>query len=210
MKNQTDYKKEYTFEFLFKEYDRIHSLWMDENHQVEQRVNFFLTIASASVGGLIVISQITALPVSSIGVAAEGILILLLLFGVTVLNRLNLRTVQVRALRQSMQEIQKYFATHDTEISSYLENQKKYYFVPDYKNIFFRHIQNSFTGGLNDLMIISNALICGGITLVALISNGFDIKSIAVWTAITILGTERIWRIYSNFVVRKLRPWRLY
>ena len=210
MKNQTDYKKEYTFEFLFKEYDRIHSLWMDENHQVEQRVNFFLTIASASVGGLIVISQITALPAISIGVAAEGVLILLLLFGVTVLNRLNLRTVQVRALRQSMQEIQKYFATHDSEISSYLENQKKYYFVADYKNAFFRYIQNSFTGGLNDLMIISNALICGGITLIALISNGFDVKSIAVWTIITILGTERIWRIYSNFVVRKLRPWRLY
>ena len=47
-----------SIEFMLKEYDRINELWIDENSQAERRVNFFLSIASATIGAIFLIFQL--------------------------------------------------------------------------------------------------------------------------------------------------------
>lgn len=210
LENPKGYKTDHSIEFLLKEYDRIHTLWMDEGHQAEQRVNFFLTIASAAIGALIIFPQLVNLSSTTLTLAAIGVLGILLLLGINVLNRLNLRTVQQRAFRKSLSEIHNYFASQDKEIGEYIERQKRIYFVPSHKNSFSRFIQNNFTGGLNDLMIVCNALIIGGLILILLTYFGFTPIFIFIGTLLTTILAERLLHIYINFVVTKLRPWLYY
>lgn len=210
MQDSSEYKMEYTIELMLKEYDRINELWIDENHQVEQRVNFFITLLSAGIGVLVVIPQVTKSSMNDIATPSLGVLIVLLLFGITVLNRLSLRTVQVRAFRQSMNEIIGFFTKFDVELAEYITRQRAIYDVPDRRNLFFRFIQNSFTGGLSDLVIVSNAVICGGITLIALSVTGYGTILITIAAMITVMITERIFRSYSKFLTDKLRPWKFY
>ncbi len=210
MQDSSEYKMEYTIELMLKEYDRINELWIDENHQVEQRVNFFITLLSTGIGVLVVIPQVTKSSINDIAIPSLGVLMVLLLFGITVLNRLSLRTVQVRAFRQSMNEIIGFFIKFDVELAEYISRQRAIYSVPDQQNFFFRFIQSSFTGGLNDLIIVSNAVICGGITLIALSVAGYETIQIAFAAMIALAITERIFRSYNRFLTNKLRPWKFY
>lgn len=43
--------------FMLNEYERLHEQRINATAQLERRVNFFLTIASASIGGIFLLSQ---------------------------------------------------------------------------------------------------------------------------------------------------------
>lgn|GEM_PF-4764726 len=157
-----------------------------------------------------VIFQVAIVPTDYTAFAAEAVLFILFLFGITVLNRLNQRTVQTRAFRRSLGEVQQYFAAQDSDIVAYLEKQKAHYFVPDAKSRYSRYIQNSFNGGLNDLMILSNGFICSGIGVVALLRVGYGVWVVSAGALIVLFVSTRLLHLYSNHIVKRLRPWMYY
>ena len=83
MKEENNLKPTSSEDFMLKEYDRIHQLWIDENLQAERRVNFFLTITSGTIGAIIVIFEIGNIEFYSSQVGLVGVLIVLFLFGLT-------------------------------------------------------------------------------------------------------------------------------
>lgn len=199
-----------SIEFMLKEYDRINELWIDENSQAERRVNFFLSIASATVGAIFLIFQLGTLSAEIQRIAVLGILVLFFFFGMTILNRLNTRTVQLRALRNSQHEIQDYFSKRDACIKEYFEKQKSIYFVPRHKCFIMRFIHSSFSGGLDDLMIYCNSFILGGIVLILLLGFGLDKIIIILAFIVTVLIAHKLFKVYCNFMVKSLRPWLIY
>jgi hypothetical protein len=93
-------ERTYGVEFMMHEYERVHTLVLDEIRQSEQRVNFFLTIATTVGGALLLFSQLSTLTLEIKFAAIERILAVLLLFGLITFNRLNSRIVQLRAFRK--------------------------------------------------------------------------------------------------------------
>jgi len=120
MKSEASSENEKSAEFMLKEYGPLYTLMAGESSQAEQRVNFFLTIASGAIGAVIVLSQI-----SNINAATQGVLVVLLLFGLTTLNRLNVRVVHQRAYSRLLNEIQNYFAAGDPRIADYFNVRRK-------------------------------------------------------------------------------------
>lgn len=108
-------------EFMLKEYERIHSLVMDEIRQSEQRVNFFIAIAS-TIGGAILLSlQIQSISLETKLSVIEVVLVILLIYGLIILSRLSDRMVEIRFLSKLQEKIQCYFRKDSQEISSYLK-----------------------------------------------------------------------------------------
>ena len=83
-------------EFMLAEYERIASLRASEITQTEQRFKFFLTIATAAISVIVVLSQITNLSQQIYSLAMQGLLFILLLFGLINQNRQNMRYRQLR------------------------------------------------------------------------------------------------------------------
>ncbi len=210
MKKKKKPRKSSSSEFMLKEYERIHQLWIDENLQAERRVNFFLTIGSGTIGAVIVIFEFGDLQLLTYQAAIFGVLMVLLLFGITVLNRLNSRTVMIRALRNSIHEVQEYFANKDPEISDYLDRQRKVFYFPDSGRFVIRFFQKSFSGGRNDLMIYCIAFISVGIITLILHINISNVFVIIISAILTFFITTRLLRIYCNYMVKVLRPWAIY
>ena len=63
----------------------------------------------------------------------DYILIILLLYGLVILNRLISRQSTLIAFTRSMQEIQNYFSKRDPEIAIYLDKQKEIFRGERYK-----------------------------------------------------------------------------
>ncbi len=132
---ETILKDDHSAEFMLKEYDRFVQLFIEENRQTEQRVNFFLTIASGAVGVIILISQVSKLSGEILYVATLAVLVVLLLFGLSILNRTVTRIVQNRTYHEILVEVQKYFATRDPEVAAYLEFKKSFAYPKDRSRI---------------------------------------------------------------------------
>jgi hypothetical protein len=203
-RNQTNHSAE----FMLKEYERLHELRMSEVARADQRVNFFLTIASAIGGVTIVVSQISTLPIETLSAIIQGTLIIVLLFGITILNRLNARDAQVNASRQLMAEIQDYFARGDPDIAVYLSKQRTLQ-EQTQKFAIATIIVARLGGSLTDLMIMSNSLLCGGIVLVRLLGMRYPIQAVVVWTIATVIISMMLLHVYSRLIRDKLRPYKL-
>ena len=203
-RNETNHSAE----FMLKEYERLHELRMSEVVQSEKRVNFFLTIASATGGAIIVVLEISTLAIETLSTIIQGILIILLLFGLTTLNRLNARDAQLRILRQLMAEIRDYFARQDPDIAAYLSKQRT---LQEQKQRFaiVRIVLARLSGSLTDMMMLSNSLICGGIIFIRLSSMGYPIQSIVIWTIVTVVSSMILLYIYHRLIQNKLRPYKL-
>lgn len=203
-------KGTHSAEFMLKEYERVCELWVDESHQAEQRVNFFLTITSGGTGAIILVFQLSTLSKEFIYIFAVGVLLVLLLFGVIFLNRLIARTVQVKAFQQSLAEIQDYFGQRDPEIAQYLKKQRGIYQARRYRFKFVSFIFTVLGGGLANIVVLANGLICGGITLLLLSRVGYPIQAIALWTLVTIVLSILFLCIYGLFLKGKMPIWRYY
>jgi hypothetical protein len=197
-------------DFMLREYDRIHQLWLEENKQVEQRVNFFLAILTATVGAIVFLFQSATLSETEAFYASEGILLLILLFGFSILNRLLIRNVQLKVFRAAIEEIQNYFAAQNEELDSYLSKVKKLYRGEIKMNGLYKFFYYLFNGSLTSLMILSNSLICGGIVMVALIFARQPVVNIALWTTIAVLLTSFGFRLYDIKMHSRMVPWKYY
>ena len=182
---------------------------MDENRQSEQRVNFFLAVTSAAIGALALLSQPTT-PNPTFYSVASIILLTLLLFGLTILNRLNSRTALVKAFRHTLADIQSQFASQDADIASYLERQKKLYETAKKQNGVTSFLTDSLCGGLADIMILANGLICGAIITVLLSSAEFNIIVVIIGAVGASAGAILLLYLYRSFIMDKLPLWPYY
>lgn len=208
---ESDFTKERTAgkEFMLKEYERIHSLVLDEIRQSEQRVNFFITIASAIGGILVIFSQVSTLPAYIKLTVVEGVLVVLLMYGLITLNRLTSRIIQLRTFRKLQNEIRRYFANRDSEVAAYLEFHDEILKDPELfpkKNKMNLTIARWLRGTLQDLMILTNGVICGGIALAALLNTRLSIPEIIGWTVVTVIGAAIFLLKYHYYMRTKLPP----
>jgi hypothetical protein len=194
-------EKTYGEEFMLHEYDRLHSLVLNETREAEQRVNYFLTITSAIGGALIVFFQLSALAINIRLVATEGILAILLLYGWLTLNRLNSRVAQLSTFRKLQNEIRGFFAKRDSAIASYIRFYEKA--LPSKLGW---SIIRMLRGTLQELMIATNALICGAIVLVVLVGRGSPLIEIVGWTILAFISTAMLFAIYHYTIRARLPP----
>lgn len=193
-------------EFLLKEYERLYLLRMDEVKQAEQRVTFFLTIASAAIGLIVVLAQTASLSPDKILAITRVTLIVLLLFGLTILNRMNARIVQLRTFDKLMSEIRGYFRKLNPEIAIYTEKYDKVFQPPSYRFGITKHVLRRLRGTLNDLVILSNALICGGLAFIELYIQGYQSQSLVGLTIAVVIGALVLLYIYFYFFIKRLPP----
>jgi hypothetical protein len=192
-------------EFMLAEYERISSLRSGEITSTEQRFNFFLTIATAAIGAIVVLSQVANLSFQVYSTVMQGLLSILLLFGLTNQNRQNVRSLQIRFYDQQIAKIQDYFAESDTEVVAYLDWQRGLMKRSQPKSRLAKVFLARFRGSLTDLITLSNSALCGGIALVTLSANGNSPQTVTIWTLITFIVAMLILYTYNGFM-RKVLP----
>lgn len=196
--------------FMLKEYERVHQLWVNELDQSEQRVNYFLTVASAAVGFIIVAFQVPSISKETFVYVAGSILTILLLYGITILNRLTSRQATITAFSHSMNEIQNYFAKRDTEIATYLNSQKIIFRGEKYSHKSPPSFLYMLRGSIKDIMVLSNALICSGLSSLMFFNYGYDSQNILLWSIIVFVLSFTLLYSYSLFIGKRLPPWEHY
>ena len=169
-------------DFMLREYQRIYELSRVSLNNSEQRVNFFLTLSSAVVGILFfLMGRTNQLPPEKVVFAGISTLIVLLIYGVTTLNRIIWGSEQRLYYERLMREIRSYFAERDPSITPYLELQDSLAKRPADQSKIVAAILHVHRGRLTDFLIISNGLICGAITIIALSSAGWrEVYAIAL------------------------------
>lgn len=190
-------------EFMLSEYERLSALVLDENRQAEQRINFFLGIASGLIGAVVLITQFSAVNSQAASIAIIGLLTMLILVGINIQNRLTLMSVQHATYVEIMFHIQDYFAARDVEIAQYLSALRYEFARRSQKPPIVRFIANRLRGSLNDLMALVNATLCGGIGLVVSLSQGYSL-SIVIWYTVATATLSGALLYLLSRLVRKL------
>jgi len=221
--------KAQVIEFMLKEYERLHQLSMDENKQTEQRVNFFLAIVSTIVAGLIILSQSTKITSEFFLNITLVALIILLLFGIKIMNRLNMRVIQIRAFKTLRKAIQEYFLnSNDERIRNFIKVQNNTFskkgmkfgkvahlivkvmkFVSKGKcgeQTLLRSLKISAT--LNSVVVLINGLLVGGIVLVIVKRLGFELNTLSIGGAMILsFISMKILLYYNRFFINNQLPW---
>jgi putative flippase GtrA len=195
---------QHSAEFMLREFERLHELRIDTTRQIEERVSFFLTIISAAVGGLIVLSQVPIVPPETLSAVTQGILGVLLAYGMNVLNRVITRDIRLRAILHLSKEVQDYFGCRDPEISSYVSVEREAFTHRKSRSRVVPILRRIFSGGLAQLVAFSNSLLCGGIVLTILSTRGYPFHFIVGWTTVTVLTSTILLYAYY-FAIRALQ-----
>jgi hypothetical protein len=196
--------KEKSADFMLAEYERIFALRNSEITQTEQRFNFFLTIVTASIGGIIFLSQLTNISQQIYFTALQGLLILLLLFGLLILNRQNVRSSQLHFYVTQLNKIQDYFGKSDSEIAAYFEWRRELMERSKPKRNLSYKTLGRLRGSLTDLIILIDSFLITGLVLVNLYANGNSYQTIITWTLITFISSIIILLVYHALMLRKL------
>jgi hypothetical protein len=193
-------------EFMLKEYERLYTLMLNEDSKLDQRIGFFLTISTATLGGLLLLTQIASISPQIITTVTIGVLVVLLSYGIVIQNRVNMSRVQHAAYKQLINEIQYYFGRRDPEIAEYIKIRGRFYQGPKHSRIttFFL---DRMRGTYNDLMGLTNALLCGGIALTLAVSAGYSSSTIIVWTIGTVAASLALFYFVLRYIRRFFNPW---
>lgn len=161
-------------DFMLREYQRLYELSRVLLNNSEQRVNFFLTLSSAVVGILFFsMGKTSQIAPHRVIFATISSLIVLLIYGVTTLNRIIWGSEQRSYYERLMREIRGYFAQRDPSITPYLELQDSLANRPAGQSRVVAAILHIHRGRLTDFLVISNSLIFGAITIIVLSSAGW-------------------------------------
>ena len=158
-------------DFMLREYQRLYELSRVSLSNSEQRVNFFLTLSSAVVAILFFfMGKTNQIAPHKVIPATISSLIVLLIYGVTTLNRIIWGSEQRSYYERLMREIRGYFAQREPSITPYLELQDSLANRPAGQSRVVAAILHIHRGRLTDFLVISNSLICGAITIIVLSS----------------------------------------
>ncbi len=208
MKNKNDNKE--SFDFMMMEYKLIYDLIIEENNISERRVNLFLSISSLSIGGVIVLGQTTQIPSETIYLATQGVLVTLLLFGLTIFNRVNARVVQLNIYEKMLSKIQSYFSEQDLLIGQYMNYRHELLQRKKGRN---KIINTTFSllsrlrGSLTEFMLLCNSLLLGGIGMTASFQFHLPFSSVMVVTIATIIFSFLVLSAFYFFIRRYISPW---
>jgi hypothetical protein len=195
-------------QFLLKEYDRLSVLSVAETKQAEQRVNYFLSIATATVGSLVILFQISSVPIAIKFAITEGVLTVQLLFGIVTLNRLASRTLSLKIYGELLNEIRTYFAKRSSEITIYTQTYddllKSSNSRLGIKYIFFKRLR----GSLTDFMMLANSLIAGGIGFVTLMISKVNMDLIISIMVAIVLFALMLFATYYEILRRIIDPFK--
>ncbi|HSA98882.1 MAG TPA: hypothetical protein VLF17_07365 [Candidatus Nitrosotenuis sp.] len=208
MKSKSNSKE--TFDFMMMEYKLIHDLIMEENSISERRVNLFLSISSISIGGVIVLGQTTQIPSETIYLAAQGVLITLLLFGLTIFNRVNARVVQLNIYEKMLSEIQSYFSEQDLLVGQYIKHRRELVQRKKSKHAAintFTRLLSRMRGSLTEFMLLSNSLLIGGIGMTASLQLHLPLTSGILVTTITVVVAFLLLSAFYFSIRPYLSPW---
>lgn len=130
----------------------------------------------------------------------QGVLFVLLLFGIYVLNRISSRDRTLAILDKLLNKIRKYFASKDSELKKYISLRKKTFRRTKQSNKILYIFKILFGGSIRDLVIICNSIFCSGIVMSNLINKGIPINLIVIWTSITMIIMIVIFQLYFIFI----------
>ena len=207
MKSESEHQT--STEFMMKQYDLLYTLATTESNQAEQRVNHFLSIFSTALGVLLVLSQISNLSTDMFYSMTQVVLVILLLYGITIQNRLIARGVQHYLYTDLLIEVQKYFSSHEPQIAKYMEAQENIFRSRTSKHGFITNFIGRARGTLQEFMILSNALLCTGIVLVAMLKIGAGTSNIIIVTIVTFIISSALLVAYYYIMLRIVQPFRL-
>lgn len=193
-------------EFMLKEYERIHSLVLDEVRQSEQRVNFFIAISSAVAGAIVLFLQIQAISLDTKLAVIEVVLVILLIYGLIILSRLSDRMVQLKFLSKLQEKIQFYFEKDNPEISSYLKFKGELASNPSLNSKVEKRLTVYLRGTIHSLIIFTNTVICSGITLTALILLKANSLTVVFLTIFVSVSSAFILRTFHYQMRDRFRP----
>lgn len=205
MKSAVAEGNKHSVEFMLSEYERIQSLIFDEIRQCEQRVSFFMTITSAVGGVILLFSQVSTLATDVIVMVSEGVLVTLFIYGMITQNRVSQRNVNLTMYRRLQEDIQMYFARNDPEVGAYVRSLRGAYSVEHRSKLQVKFLK-WFRGTLQDLMILTNSLLCAGIISVALLTTNLPLQAVAGCTVVTAIGAVMLIRRYHYYMRSKLPP----
>jgi hypothetical protein len=209
MKNKNDNKE--SFDFMMMEYKLLYDLIIEEDNITERRVNLFLSISSLSIGGVIVLGQTTQIPSETIYLATQGVLITLLLFGLTIFNRVNARVVQLNVYEKLLSEIRSYFAEQDIFLSRYMKRRDE--LLERKKRSKYRIVNRTASllsrlrGSLTEFMLLCNSLLIGGMGLTASLQFHLPVLSVIVISVITVILSFLLLSAFYFFIRRYVSHW---
>jgi VIT1/CCC1 family predicted Fe2+/Mn2+ transporter len=193
-------------DFMLREYQRLYELSRVSLGNSEQRVTFFLTLSSAVAGILFFFMGRTSqlAPHRAVS-AAVSALIVLLVYGMTTLNRIVWGSEQRLYYERLMKEIRRYFAQRDPRIAPYLELQDSLLNRPVGQSRLAAAVLQIHRGRLTDFLILSNGLICGATTVIVLSSAGW-LQIHAIIVAIIVMLTTMLLFYWYYGRIRKNMP----
>src|SRR3989304_444093 len=202
-------RKKMDSEFLLIEYQRLQQLHFTEKKDEEQRVNFFIAVASGAIAGIILLFQSNKFATRYIILIAEVVLLLLITIGINTLGRVAMATVQSKEIMRLRNKIQEIFAKNDTGITDYINAQIENISASSNKS------SNSFlqnTTTLRFLVITINTFLIGGFICVPFIYLGKNLYCDNLLTATLIISLTilLIWIMltkYYEILKNKSRPW---
>lgn len=187
-------------EFMLAEYERLHSLVLDEIRQSEQRVSFFITIASTIGGALILFLQSKLLSIGVRLASVEVILVILLIYGLITLSRLSERNAQLKSLWKLQNAIQRYFAKNDEEVAKYLKIREELSIPNNPNSGLEKQAFVYLRGSIHTLVTLANSVICGGIVLTTLIMFNVSYVVIVPVTSASVALSAFTFRAYHYYL----------
>lgn len=193
-------QNEQGFRFMLEEYKRIGSLRLFYYQQGENRGRFFLTITSTSIGVLAVLSQSSDISSENLLFFSEVLTIVLIFFGLNVLNRLAARAALLKIYKQLLDKIQEYFSKRDSDIAYYIELQKSIFSRKKRLGV----LGFSLEGTLSDLMMFVISLLAGGLVFEKSLQLKIALSVATVVSVLAILFTRGLLRLYYEFLKRSM------
>lgn len=193
-----------TWVFMLKEYERIQSMMVNEKNEADTRVNFFLTIATASIGVLVILYQATNIQQQILLQATLAILSIQLIYGLIIQSKLTMRAINLEAYRMILVEIQDTFAKNSEIIDKYFEYQRKTLRLNTTGAR--RFIADRLLGNLSDFVAITNAFLASGITLTVLTMYNKPHQVVLNWVILTFVLMGILLYLSSYFIRRFIKP----
>ncbi len=189
-----------TWIFMLKEYERIHNMMVNERKDADTRVNYFLTIVTASIGLLVFLFQASNIYHQILLPATVSILSIQLLYGLIIQNKLTMRTVQLASYREVLVKIQDIFSSNSEIIAGYFDYQRE---ILKLNNTGLRKfVADRLMGNLSDFVALTNSILTGGTILTILIANNQPPDVILIWTITTFILAGTILYL-SSIMIRK-------
>jgi len=179
-----------SIEFLLSEYSEIFEEFRRVRTEGVQRLNFFVTLTSGVLGGLAILSQLTALNFFIFQILGIFLIAVLILFGWEVFRYLVSRDINSDFNMRAMGRIRRYFVEKDPEITNYLlwSSDDEPYLLQQYRTL------SSLIVTMIYLMGILITLDTGMILSISLI----PIKAIIAIGVIVFLISIYLLRIYAK------------